>query len=207
MQQAIAQATFPFIEIGILLISLIATWFISRHFFLKSKPKKTIAYKLLREFRKKLEQAEIGYYITKSGTQNYQIANFIYTNSDHEVIGTSFFENPSKYGESDLARLISKAKEFTRISDDYICDAQLKSIVKKNMKLYLDVSSKFIIIPKTVSITKIDGVFSKFSDDSHLCFISLRDPENSSKNTGIVFCDGLAKNLFEYYHTLAKSYK
>ena len=59
--------------------------------------------------------------------------------------------------------------------------------------------SNLIVVPENAFITKIDGIFSKLSDDSYLTFIAFRNHEKPEKNKGVIFRDGIAKGFFEYY--------
>ncbi len=66
--------------------------------------------------------------------------------------------------------------------------------------------SNLIVIPEDAYITKIDGIFSKLSDDTYLTFIAFRNHEIPEKNKGVIFRDGIAKGFFEYYERIIDKY-
>ncbi len=177
--------------IGGVIIGSIVALFI--HY--SSKPKKTgMAYELLKKLRFLLKNSEAEYYFTKSANENYQVARLIYSDADAEIIATAFNENPEIYGESDLARGFRYGSLFTRITCEDICPP----ISIENCKKYLSKilrGSTLVIVPKGEPITKIDGIFCRFKDDSYLCAISFRDPKDVNKNKGVVFRDGMAEGF------------
>ena len=67
--------------------------------------------------------------------------------------------------------------------------------------------SNLVVVPEDAYITKIDGIFSKLSDDSHLTFIAFRNHDNPEKNKGVIFRDGIAKGFFEYYKKIIEMYE
>jgi len=166
------------------------------------------AYEILQELGKLLEKPRGEYYFAKSATDNYKIAQLIYGKSDGDIISTTFNENPKIYGEtSDLIRLYNYGGSLvTRITCRNVCsivdEVDVKSAMQTNLK-----GSNLIVIPETAYITKIDGIFSKLSDDSYLTFIAFRNNDNPEKNKGVIFRDGIAKGFYEYYVKMIEQYE
>ena len=176
--------------------------------YLKSKKRLTgKAYEILRGLGKILEEPEGGYYIARSSDDNFHIANHIYSHADGEIIATAFHEDPATYAERDLARAFKYGGSlFTRITTEDICGPDsVKRAIEAMTKLLR--GSRFVVIPHGKAITRIDGVFCRFSDNTHLSFMAFRDPKDPSNNRGVVFHDGIAGNFFEYYQTLAREFK
>lgn len=173
----------------------------------QSKEKPTgKAYEILQALGKLLEKSKGEYFFTKSAKDNYKVAQLIYGHSDGEVISTAFNENPKLYGDSDLIRGFNYGGSLvTRITCRNVCNADDESAVKKKMQNILK-GANFIVIPENAFITKIDGIFSKLSDDSYLTFISFRNHERPKKNKGVIFRDGIAKGFFEYYERIIEKY-
>ncbi len=187
---------------GVIIASIVALYI---HF--SSRPKKTgLAYELLKKLRFLLKNSEAEYYFTESADENYQVARLIYSDADAEIITTAFNENPEIYGESDLARGFRYGSLFTRITCEDICPRNSIENCKKNLSKILK-GSTLTVIPRGEPITKIDGIFCRFKDDSYLCAISFRDPQDSNKNKGVVFRDGMAEGFFNYYKNIIEKYK
>jgi hypothetical protein len=186
---------------GVILASAIALYI---HFSVKPK-RSGLAYALLKKLQFLLKDSDAEYYFTKSANENYQVARLIYSDADAEIIATAFNENPEVYGESDLARGFRYGSLFTRITCEDICSAQsalhCKTIMAKILR-----GSSLVVIPRGEAITKIDGIFCRFKDDSHLCAISFRDPQNIEMNKGVVFRDGIAEGFFAYYKSITEKY-
>jgi len=66
--------------------------------------------------------------------------------------------------------------------------------------------STLVVIPRGEAITRIDGIFCRFNDNTHLSFIAFRYPKDPSKNKGVVFRDGIAQSFFEYYQGLREKH-
>ena len=181
---------------------------LASYFFLKlTKPgRNKKAYKLLKGFKSFLGEPLGEYYFANSKDDNKKVAEYIYRNADEEIIATSFNEDPSIYGENDLARAIKNKTRFTRLTSGEVCDARSEKKVEKNILRYLNGSS-FIILPTGASYTRIDGIFCKFSDDSYLTFFAFRNPLDMQQNKGVVFRNGIAKSFFEYYEALKHLYR
>jgi hypothetical protein len=185
---------------GVIIASIVALFI---HF--SSKPKKTgLAYELLKKLRFLLKNSEADYYFCKSANENYHVARLIYSDADAEIIATAFNENPETYGELDIVRDFRYGSLFTRITCEDICSSQSIENCRKNMSKILR-GSTLVVVPKNDPITKIDGIFCRFKDDSYLCAISFRDPQKSEDNKGIVFRDGMAESFFNYYKTIVKN--
>jgi len=186
---------------GVIIGSIVALYI---HF--SSKPKKNgLAYALLKKLQFLLKISEAEYYFTKTANENYQVARLIYSDADAEIIATAFNENPETYGESDLARGYRYGSLFTRITCEDICPSQSVTHCRAIMDKILR-GSNLIVVPSGEAITKIDGIFCRFKDDTHLCAISFRDPQNIEKNKGVVFRDGIAEGFFAYYKSITEKY-
>lgn len=145
-------------------------------------------------------------YLTHSTDENFLVARHIYNRANGEIIATAFYENPAKYIGRDLATALAAGPyfKFTRITCREVCNSDSEKRAGKSLSEILE-HSKLIVIPKGEAITKIDGIFCKLRDQSYLAFITLRHPDDASKNTGTIFSDKVAQNFFNYYKTLAES--
>jgi hypothetical protein len=62
------------------------------------------------------------------------------------------------------------------------------------------------VIPAGERYVRLDGIFCRFNDSTHLCFFAFSDPKEARKNRGLVFRDGIAHQFFEYFDALAQQY-
>ena len=170
------------------------------------KPKKGRAYEVLKGLGKILEEPEGDYYTTRSTDDNFHVANHIYSHADGEIIATAFGENPATYGERDLARAFRYGGSlFTRITSEDVCDPESQKAAADQLgRIQRD--SRFVVLPRSEPVTRIDGILCRFQDKSHLCFVSLRGPKDQAKNKGIVFREDFAENLFSYYEGLVERF-
>ncbi|GAH28128.1 unnamed protein product, partial [marine sediment metagenome] len=58
---------------------------------------------------------------------------------------------------------------------------------------------------KGEAITRIDGIFCRFNDNTHLSFIAFRHSKDPSKNRGVIFRDGIAI-IFHKYEIVTTKY-
>jgi len=185
----------------------IITAVVAYYIYLKSKkPPGGKAYEILKGLGKILQEPEGEYYFTRSADDNFQVANHIYSHADGQIIATAFHEDPSTYGEQDLVRSFKYGGSlFTRLTCEEICGLESE---KKARKLLSDIlkGSTFIVIPKGEAITRIDGVFCRFNDNTYLSFVAFRHPKDPSRNKGVIFRDGIAKSFFEYYEAIIEKY-
>jgi len=181
---------------------------IAYYIYHKSKrPPTGRAYEILKGLGKMLKEPEGEYYFTRSADDNFDVANHIYSHADGEVIATAFHEDPSTYGERDLARTFKYGGSlFTRLTCGEVCDSESKEKAKEYLSNALK-GATLIVIPKGESFTRIDGIFCRFNDDTHLSFIAFRYNDDPSKNKGVVFRDGIAQRFFEYYQEITTKYK
>ncbi|MEK7795614.1 MAG: hypothetical protein AAB353_13845 [Candidatus Hydrogenedentota bacterium] len=164
------------------------------------------AYVFLRKLGKQLEKPAGRMYRTGSSNDNFKIANYIYDQAQAKLIATSFNEDPSTYGERDLARVYaSRGRFFTRITAEDICPPDAQSVTRVNMEKYVP-GSRLVVVPVGSLFTRVDGIFCRFEDDTYLAFVSFRNPADSRENAGVVFCDGIANGYFSYYDDLAGKY-
>jgi len=180
---------------------------VAYYIYLKSKkPPTGKAYEILKGLGKILEEPEGEYYFTRSADDNFNVANHIYNHADGGIIATAFLEDPSTYGERDLARAFKYGGSlFTRITCEEVCDTESEIKARESLSKILK-GSTLVIIPKGEAITRIDGIFCRFNDNTHLSFIAFRHSKDPSKNRGIIFRDGIAKSFFEYYEGQIEKY-
>lgn len=194
--------SFLFSGLGGAALSASVTLYVSH----RMKPKPTgLAYELTKKMRVLLQKSEAEYYFMRSAQENYDLARLIYTESGAEIIATSFNENPENYGEGDLARCSRNGSLFTRITCEEVCSGESIQRSKKTLGLILR-GAKLVVVPRAAAISKIDGMFCRFSDSSSLCMVAFRDPANHQKNRGCVFRDGIADGFFDYYKGVADFY-
>jgi len=193
-----------FSGIGGAVIASIVAYYI----FLKGKnPPIGKAYEILKGLGKILQEPEGEYYITRSADDNFHVANHIYNHADGKIIATAFHEDPSIYGERDLARSFRFGGSlFTRVTSEDVCNKASEEKARESLSKILE-GSNLAVIPKGEAFTRIDGIYCRLSDDTHLAFIAFRDPESPAENRGVIFRDGIAKNFFDYYEKLIKRHK
>lgn len=163
------------------------------------------AFKVLRDLQKQTIQTRGEFFHSKSAADNYEVAQHLYGSVAIEIVATAFHENPVKYGEQDLVRMFH-GRDFTRITCQNVCDANSERIAAMNLRMHHR-GGKLLVLPRNAQYVRIDGMFCRFRDETYLCFISFRDPEDPNENCGILFCDDIAINFFEYYKHLSKRFK
>jgi len=185
----------------------IITAVVAYYIYLKSKkPPTGKAYEILKGLGKILQKPEGEYYFARSADDNFHVANHIYSHADGETIATAFHEDPSTYGERDLARSFKYGGSlFTRLTCGEVCGLESEKEAREFLSNILK-GSTFIVIPKGEAITRIDGIFCRFNDNTHLSFIAFRHPKDPTKNRGVIFRDGIAQSFFEYYRALTEKY-
>ncbi len=185
----------------------IITAAVGYYIYLKSKkPPTGKAYEILKGLGKILEEPEGEYYFARSADDNFHIANHIYSHADGRIISTAFHEDPSTYGKRDLARAFKYGGSlFARLTCEEVCGLESEKNAREFLSDLLK-GSFFVVVPKGEAITRIDGIFCRFNDNSHLSFIAFRHPKDPSRNKGVIFRDGIAKSFFEYYQALIEKY-
>lgn len=173
----------------------------------RRKPPVGKAYELLKGLGKVLKEPEGEYYFTRSADDNFEVAAHIYAHADAEIIATTFHEDPSTYGERDLARSFKFGGSlFTRITAEEVCGSDSALKARDSMSKILK-GSTLVVIPRGEAFARIEGVFCKFSDDTYVSFVVFRDPEEPSQNKGVVFRNGIARVFFESYERLIRRYE
>ncbi len=186
--------------VGAIIAAIVALFI---HF--SGKPKRRgMAYKVLRDLRKRLETPKGEYCRTKTSDDNYEIAQHLYNNVEGEIIATAFNENPANYGGSDLVRFFHQTK-FTRLTCEDVCDQHSYTIAKENL-LNIHKGASFIVIPKGEKYVRVDGMFCRFRDETYICFLAFHNPSNPQTNRGIIFREDIAESFFDYYKDLADKY-
>jgi hypothetical protein len=179
-------------------------------YYIYTKSKKTPSgksYEILKGLGKILEEPQGEYYYTRSSNDNYFVANHIYSHADGEIIATAFNEDPSTYGERDLVRMFKYGGSlFTRITCEEVCSGESIEIAEKSLYAILKGSS-FVVVPRGELLTRIDGIFCRFNDNTYLAFVAFRDAQDPSKNKGVIFRDGIANYYFEYFHAVKGKYE
>ena len=163
------------------------------------------AYEILKQLHKRLKEPEGEYYFAKSADDNYGVARDIYALSDGEIVATAFHENPEKYGENDLVRSFKYGSLFTRITAEEVCSGESLEQARRTLQ-EIRKGASLVIVPKGEAYTRIDGIFCHFHDDTYLSFVSFRDPDDPSRNRGVIFRDGIAESFFNYYNDLAEKH-
>jgi len=185
----------------------IITAVVAYYIYLKSKkPPRGKAYEILRGLGKILQEPEGEYYFTRSADDNFHVANHIYSQADGQIIATAFHEDPSTYGQRDLVRSFKYGGSlFTRVTCEEVCGSESE---KKARELLSDMpkGSTLSVVRRGEAITKIDGIFCRFNDNTYLSFVAFRHPKVPSKNKGVIFRDGIAKSFFEYYEAIIEKY-
>jgi hypothetical protein len=183
------------------LITAMVTLFIYFHTYYKKGGK---AHKVLRELKKHFESTKGDYCYTKTTDDNRQVAHQLYMKTDKEIIATAFNENPAIYGIGDFAQHF-QPRNLTRITCSDICDTDSQIKAATNLKL-VHSGGILVVLPSGINFMKIDGMFCKFDDETYLAFLSFRNPQKVSQNTGLVLMDTIAERFYDYYKALANEY-
>jgi len=158
------------------------------------------AHMVIRTIQQEMNMIDGSYIITNSTYENGSVAASLYKHLNGTVIGTSFYENPIKYGHNDFAKALKQGCKFYRITgEELLTNSDLKTI-KKQMKNY-KAESKIVCLKNSAGFSKISGIYSKLNDNSYLSFIALNSIDGEN-NKGLVFCGNLAKEVFDYYYSL-----
>ena len=194
--------------VGGAVIGSIISGLIAYSIYRKSKrPPTGKAYEILKGLGKRLREPEGEYHLTRSSDDNFKVASHIYSHADGPTIATTFHDDPSTYGEIDLVRSFKFGGSlFTRITSDDVCGPSSAEIATESLSRILK-GSNLVVIPRNEAFTRMDGIYCRLSDDTHLSFLTFRDPENKGRNKGIFIRDGIAETMFEYYETIARTYK
>ncbi|MFH2002934.1 MAG: hypothetical protein ABIK28_24925 [Planctomycetota bacterium] len=164
------------------------------------------AWELLKGLNRVLGKQEGEVYFTQSAQDHYQVAAYLYGNADGKVIGTAFHEDPANYGNTDLVNAFQYGGAlFTRITCEEVCPSASATAARTNLE-NIQRGATLVVIPAGKMFVRFDGIFCRLKDGSHLCLLSFRNPVDPKKNKGVVFRDGMAKNFFEYYESLAASF-
>jgi hypothetical protein len=169
------------------------------------KFKKSSAYKFLESQQIELTPASGEYFEVKNANRIKKYVQNIYGKVIGDIIATAFHENPVRYGEFDFVGGFQYGK-FTRITCEEICNEMDQVKAECNLRK-IKPGSDFICIPKGMPYTRLDGIFVRFQSGSYLALVSFRNPEDETRNKSIIFCDGIAEYLFEYYEDLIPIFK
>ena len=119
----------------------------SLYIHFRGQPKRSgMAYKVLRDLKKKLESPKGEYCRTKTADDNFEIAQHIYKTAESEIVATAFHENPADYGKNDLARLFHQ-KNLTRLTCEEICDKDSQKSARDNLSK-VHKGTSLVVIPK-----------------------------------------------------------
>ncbi len=141
------------------------------------------------------------YFLSSNPTENFKIAKHVYEHAVGEVIATCFREDPSTYGEQDLARLLPKGASFARLTTDRVCSPEHLASSEAILKQLVP-HGAIVNIPSDTFFTSIDGIFTELSDGTHIAFVTFPKTCSEHHNRGIVFYGHTAKAFFEYYRDL-----
>lgn len=162
------------------------------------------AHRIITRLGKSARSFDGYYFFSRSPTENFRIASHVYKHAAGEIIGTSFRENPTTYGEQDLAQLLPPGASFTRLTTDKVCSAEDKKQAEAILKVFVP-NSKVAIIPSREYFTSIDGIYARLSDETYLAFVTFPDMGPERQNQGILFCGRIAEMFFTYYRDLSQT--
>ena len=140
------------------------------------------------------------YFLSSTPTENFKIVKHVYEHAAGDVIGTCFRENPAKYDEQDLARLLPVGASFARLTTDRVCPASDLAVARDALA-QLVTNSKIVTIPSSEFFTSIDGVFTELSDGTHIAFVTFPKVAEKS-NRGVIFYGHVARAFYSYYREL-----
>ena len=159
------------------------------------------AHSIISKLGRSVQSFDGFYYLSSSPTENFKIAKHVYEHAAGEVIGTCFRENPTCYGQQDLARLLPKGASFSRLTTDRVCSPQEQKSAEAVLgELVPD--GKLIMISSDEHFTSIDGIYSELSDGTHIAFVTFPKMGSEHQNRGIVFYGHIARAFFSYYRDL-----
>ena len=169
------------------------------------KLNKTKAYRFLESQEIDLTSFSGEYFEVTNASRIKRYVQNIYGQVSGEIIATAFHENPVIYGDFDFVSGFQYG-HFTRITSEEICNEQ-DQIKAENNLLKIKPGAEFICIPEGMPYTRIDGIFVRFQSGSYLALVSFRNPKDENRNKSIIFCDGIAEYLFQYYEDIKYIYK
>ena len=141
------------------------------------------------------------YFLAHTPNDNYKITKHVYENATGDVIATCFRENPASYGEQDLARLLPVGASFTRLTTETTCPESDRSKAEAILKELVP-NAKIINIPSGDYFTRIDGIYTKLSDETYIAFVTFPKTGTEPHNRGIVFYGNTAKAFYDYHKDL-----
>ncbi|WP_089724630.1 hypothetical protein [Candidatus Thiosymbion oneisti] len=161
------------------------------------------AHRIIAKLGKSVQSFDGYYFLSRSPTENFKIANHVYQHAAGEVIGTCFRENPTTYGEQDLSRLLPPGASFTRLTTDRVCSSEDIKKVEAVLKEFVP-NSKIVMVPSQEHFTSIDGIFAQLSDKTHIALVTFPKMGPEHQNRGILFYGHIAETFFTYYRDLSE---
>jgi hypothetical protein len=159
------------------------------------------AHGIIAKLGKSVQSFTGNFFLSNCPTDNFKIAKHVYEHAAGDVIGTCFRENPIRYGEQDLARLLPKGASFARLTTDRVCPESDRAKAEVALKELLP-NAKIVSVPPGDYFTSIDGIFTELSDETHIAFVTFPKTGTEHHNRGIVFYGHTARAFFEYFRDL-----
>lgn len=195
------------VNIVVGVIMLIAGFFLDRLWEWSKKRKAGFtgqAHIIISKLGRSVQSFEGYYFLSNTPTDNFKITKHVYEHASGEVIGTCFRENPTCYGQQDLARLLPTGASFVRLTTDQVCTALERDSAETVLQALVP-DGKIVMVPSNDRFTNIDGIYTAFPDGTHIAFVTFPKTAPEHKNRGIVFYGHIARAFFEYYRDLTNA--
>ena len=160
-----------------------------------------LAHGIISKLGKSVQSFTGDYFLANTPTDNFRITKHVYEHASGDVIGTCFRENPVSYGERDLARLLPTGASFTRLTTETVCPESDRSKGEAVLKKLIP-DAKITYVPPGNYFTRIDGIYTKLSDDTYIAFVTFPKTGTDHRNRGIVFYGHVAKAFYDYHRDL-----
>ena len=160
-----------------------------------------LAHGIISKLGKSVQSYTGNYFLAHTPTDNYKIAKHVYEHATGDVIATCFRENPVEYGEQDLARLLPTGASFSRLTTETVCP-EADRCKAESVLGELIPNAKIVNVPSGDYFTRIDGIYTKLSDETYIAFVTFPKTGTGTRNRGIVFYGNTAKAFYEYHKDL-----
>lgn len=157
-----------------------------------------LAHDIISKLGKSVHSFTGNYFIAQSPNDNFRITKHVYEHVTGDVIATCFRENPVRYGEQDLARLLPAGASFARLTTETVCPESDRRAAEDALKQLVP-NAKIVNVPSGDYFTRIDGIYAKLSDDTYIAFVTFPKMGTEHRNRGIIFYGNTAKAFYDYH--------
>ncbi len=100
-----------------------------------------------------------------------------------------------------MARLLPPGASFAQLTTQTVCPESDRSKAEATLKQLIP-NAKIVNVPSGDYFTRIDGIYTKLSDDTHIAFVTFPKTGSDHRNRGIVFYGHTAKAFYDYHRDL-----